>query len=159
MSYFLVGEAPNQAMVGRPQLWLLPDRTGLRHTANRLLELTRWSLDQYLRIFEHRTNLWPLPNRLWLIDGRAHAAAIMRQAAGAEADGVVLLGARVAECFGLFAWPRFEWCGRFTRPVAVIPHPSGRCRFWNDPGSRPRAVQFFDTLRAQCSKQSSSPSF
>jgi hypothetical protein len=55
---------------------------------------------------------------------------------------VVLLGAKVAAAFCLARpWP-FTWrhqsmshMGGAPRRVVFLPHPSGRCRVWNDPSS------------------------
>lgn len=55
---------------------------------------------------------------------------------------LVLLGVKVARAFGLRGAP-FTWgChpvpaagGPERRVVVFLPHPSGRCRAWNDPDS------------------------
>jgi hypothetical protein len=71
-----------------------------------------------------------------------------------EQDAVLLLGARVAAAFGVEqTWPRYRWLllrrgpcepGRRAPLVAldrdvvraaVLPHPSGRSRWWNDAGA------------------------
>lgn len=138
--FWLVGESPNRATVGQPDLWLVPDDSGLMHSANRLLALTGWTLDQYLGVFEHRTNLWHWPMRLWANDGRKHARQIAMQST--HDDGVVILGSKAAEMFDLDDELPFTWVGRY----AVIPHPSGRCRYWNEPGARETAREFFGDL-------------
>ena len=46
----------------------------------------------------------------------------------AKYDHVVLLGKRVCEAFGVDYVP-----GSDRGKMVVFPHPSGRCRFWNDP--------------------------
>lgn len=64
----------------------------------------------------------------------------------AEHPAFVLLGRRVARAFGTdlepFAWRRFE-----SATLVALPHPSGLCRVWNEPGAfeRARAV-----LREAC---------
>jgi hypothetical protein len=60
----------------------------------------------------------------------------------------VLVGARVASAFGI---PRFEydWLEFFElrgRSFAVVPHPSGIVRWWNDPGNRRAAELFADEV-------------
>lgn len=50
-------------------------------------------------------------------------------------DIFVLLGRRVATAVGLAAAPLFSRQGRFV----LLPHPSGRCREWNQLGAHARA--------------------
>lgn len=57
---------------------------------------------------------------------------------------VVLLGRRVARAFGLQDQRLFD----FVDHVAVMPHPSGRSHWWNDPGNERRARAFMRSLRA-----------
>lgn len=52
---------------------------------------------------------------------------------------MVLLGAKVCRAFGLDFAPFSIACGRSL--MAILPHPSGRCRAWNEPGSYARARQ------------------
>ena len=58
-----------------------------------------------------------------------------------EGRAVLLLGRRVAAAFGVVDWPYLvpmRWEGG---PVAaVVPHPSGVCRWWNDPEASRRAA-------------------
>jgi hypothetical protein len=79
---------------------------------------------------------------------------------------VVLLGANVAECFGIRreAWKPCEWreqsdtYRRFNfvgfrvgmaLPFdwAVLPHPSGRNRWYNEPENERLAIEFLSALR------------
>lgn len=59
-----------------------------------------------------------------------------------DVDVLVLLGRKVATAFGL-DWPAFASAlgGPVYAPkrVAVLPHPSGLCRAWNEPGAFERA--------------------
>ncbi len=57
---------------------------------------------------------------------------------------MVLLGAKVARAFGLEFAPFSVACGAAL--MAVLPHPSGRCRVWNEPGSFARARATVATL-------------
>lgn len=76
---------------------------------------------EYLRAFV-RTNLcWRRWSRR---QARREATVIARTWPGP----VVLLGQKVAAAFGLEYRPLTR-DGRFL----VVPHPSGRCRAWNDP--------------------------
>lgn len=86
-----------------------------------------------------------------------------RAAAGAAADALfkeqalsgqptILLGARVCRAFGLEfrSFSTFEavrWLGleggggeALTMRGAILPHPSGRCRIWNEPANRAMAA-------------------
>lgn len=84
---------------------------------------------------------------------RAAASAVVRLAWSTDArfSGVLLLGRRVAGAFGVGGQPYLEdFCStRFFRGTllgvrtpsnmsnlfaraVVVPHPSGRCRWWND---------------------------
>lgn len=93
------------------------------------------SEDDYLRLFR-RANL--LATARW-------SAPAAREAAG-KVDlscGAVLLGSRVARAFGLAARGPFSvvdfdsFSG--SGPIVLLPHPSGRCRAWNEPGAFDRA--------------------
>jgi hypothetical protein len=53
-------------------------------------------------------------------------------------DVVVLLGSRVCRAFGVSYRP-FRVTRRGGRRYVVLPHPSARCRTWNDPESIGRA--------------------
>ena len=56
----------------------------------------------------------------------------------------LLLGQQVARAFSLppcyFLWQNFRGCR-----VAVVPHPSGRNRYWNDPARVAHAAAFLRT--------------
>jgi hypothetical protein len=90
---------------------------------------------EYLKGFS-RTNLcvgrWS--------DRAAHGAALaIREAAELDGRKVVLLGLKVCTAFGLLYDPFTVKSAAGRLPVAVLPHPSGRCRTWNDPGAYERA--------------------
>lgn len=151
----LVGEAPNAATEHRPELWLRPDGTGapMTHSANRLLRYTGYTQREYLELFE-RTNLldhavasrWPLEL------ARCRAASLIQRIAEDRFTRVVLLGQKVNAAFLHFGygagspclWHFWEEPSPFF--VAFVPHPSGRCRWWNDEGNRALARQFFRRL-------------
>jgi len=143
MSYWLVGESPNSETVGKPHLWLRPDSTGIPHAANRLLTLTGWDLRTYMRVFPKRTNVWESPIHLWIQVGRERARKIAEESLDDGSAGVVVLGSKAAEAFGIGGDPYFQWIGRFVS----VPHPSGRSRIWNQDGVKERARAFFETLR------------
>jgi hypothetical protein len=64
---------------------------------------------------------------------------------------LVLLGARVARAFRLSSTPfvLHPWGdGRGDhRQILVLPHPSGRCRRWNEPGTFEKARKAVRSLR------------
>jgi uracil-DNA glycosylase len=64
------------------------------------------------------------------------------QVVGAMRDrDVILLGGKVSRALGIYI-PRFEWSARAGSRIAVMPHPSGRNRFWNDPDNVEKAEAF-----------------
>lgn len=71
-----------------------------------------------------RANLFDRPQ-----DGWPRAQARVRAAALRVTCPTVLLGRRVAEAFGVPDLPLGAWRGNVT----VIPHPSGRNRWYNNP--------------------------
>ena len=58
----------------------------------------------------------------------------------------VLLGRKTARAFGIGEVPWFEWREHGAVVIAVAPHPSGLCRFWNDPRAVQEARTFFISL-------------
>jgi chorismate mutase len=75
--------------------------------------------------------------------GDAFPSAAARSAAGSmRLRGTVLLAGRgVARAIGVRA-PFFEWVELRGCRAAVIPHPSGVSRWWNDPRNAARARRF-----------------
>ena len=92
-----------------------------------LLDLTD---AEYLRRFR-RTNLcvggWDAEL------ARAAAAKLV-----ARESRLVVLGARVSAAIGVSYSP-FEQFAVEKCKVLVLPHPSGKCRAWNDPAASERA--------------------
>lgn len=121
----IVGEAPTADTVGRPAF---SNRSGDRLASLLGLagagELTR----------EHDTvNLRSRADGAW--DRRAAADAAQAILAVAPHDRVVLCGRRVADAFGVPFDPVATCRLPGHRVGLVIPHPSGRCRHWNDPAT------------------------
>lgn len=88
---------------------------------------------QYLREF-HRRNLLQQPK--WsVVDARAAAVKLAEEIGDSK---VILLGAKVCAGFRLDFKPFTIVRGK----VAILPHPSGLCRIWTEPGAyeRGRAV-------------------
>ena len=87
---------------------------------------------RYLATFA-RVNL--CAGRWSIREARARAADLR-----ATAGNIVLLGSKVAAAFGYAFDPfsfRVEVAAVYPlvvpRQVAILPHPSGRCRLWNEP--------------------------
>ncbi len=161
--YLLLGEAPNAATQHHPRLWLLPDGSGIPHSANRLLEYTGYDLETYLTTFDRDNLLHHLPRR----DGKGRGFPIVAARRGARRifdggdrhRGILVLGKRVARAFRwldsdlgslpLAGVDYLTWfCVEDPRglggiPAVVVPHPSGINRWWNDAGNRAMARGFF----------------
>lgn len=166
-TWLLLGEAPNAATEGLPRLWLRPDDSGIRHSANRLLEFTGYDWETYMRTFTRDNLVHRLPRRLG--KGRNFPIATARRevprvfAEHELCHGFLMLGKRVANAFTWYSMgdvlapiPRskieyltWNWVvdsqGR-RKPAIVIPHPSGLNHWWNDEGNRERAREFFRSL-------------
>ena len=83
-----------------------------------------------------------------LAKGRSFPAARAKVAArrvAAQLAGfkcALLLGRRVAAAFGLRGAPMLRWMSLGGARVAVVPHPSGVSRWWNEAPNRRRARAF-----------------
>lgn len=171
--YLLLGESPNPATDGRPELWLLPDNTGVRHSANLLLERCGLTLEQYLGLFARDNVLHQVPPpdkrggfSFPLDQARQQAGRVMDLAS--EHAGMVVLGRRASR---VFHWYRpsatagrrhvardhlayFNWymASASGDPMdssvraTVVPHPSGINRWWNRSDHRFEAERFFKGL-------------
>lgn len=72
-------------------------------------------------------------------EARRRAAWISRSLGGRR---VVLLGGGVARAFGLSRPRLLEWTRIQDFEAAVVPHPSGINRWWNDPENEAKAAEF-----------------
>lgn len=129
----LVGEINPYGADPRYALYPLPPSSAGGRLCTRVLGLRRRS---YLERFERQnlcTGKWSARSARdrarWLVEST-------------PARPFVLLGAKVASAFGL-AFEPFE-NARLSAPAGelpfvMLPHPSGRCRLWNEPGSVERA--------------------
>jgi len=166
----LVGEAPNCEVVAEhPGLVLRPDSSGKMHSANRLLKFTGWSQEDYLRIFVRRNVLDFVPPKG--IRGRTFptekarfgVTRLLREVEDSRTldDGsrvisaMVVLGRRAASAFEWWTngekldylqWGRVVLTPRSTISAAIVPHPSGVCRWWNEEKNRKEAREFFSIL-------------
>lgn len=117
-----------------PRLALLPAGSTSRASASRLVRILGWERREFLRTFD-RVNL--------LKEGKWDRAEARQSANRLKHWNRVLLGARVAEAHGLAFTPFKVWHshrkGRRSFRALILPHPSGRCRVWNDPVTAVRA--------------------
>ena len=138
----LVGQAPSASGADR-----FEGRSGAR-----LATLAELSRADFLATFE-RVNLLPFAGK----DGGkgdAFDASAARLAAGRLAPSlagrrVVLVGLAVAKAFGLDEPPLLSWTVHRGMNVAVVPHPSGVNRWWNEPTNVAMAKAFLRELAAQ----------
>jgi len=134
----LVGEANPYG--GRPGMALFPKPAG--SSGDRLCRLVLGvDVRTYVRVFR-RVNLC---RRTWrLAEAREQAAKVGLEALRAGRMPMVLLGARVAQAFRVPYAPFAEgvWFAQgeaISVPYVSLPHPSGLCRAWNEPGAYERA--------------------
>jgi len=122
----LVGELNPYGVAPAYALYPLP----INAAGYRLQRILGLGMRDYLRKFD-RVNLC---SRRWEMSvARARADRItaeQRQSGRA----VILLGFKVCRAFGVEYVPFSATCG-----LRVLPHPSGRCRVWNQPGAERRA--------------------
>lgn len=168
---YLLGEAPNEKTDGHPKLWLRPDSSGIAHTANLLLARSGLRREQYLEMFERDCLLHYYPGRdgrgakFPLIAAREVSVDAIRKAE--RHPSAVVLGRRLSRAFSwmdgvsgksvplehlqFFRWylaaPHGVDVWSRSVPAAIVPHPSGVNRWWNDPKNQRRAKRFFTSLR------------
>lgn len=166
--FLLVGEAPNDATRGRPELWLWPDDSGIRHSANRLLEISGLTREQYVRTFDRDNLLDEMPRcrtgggyRFDVREARV-SARLLVEVCAEKKQPIVVLGIRAMRAFEVFdaagatAAPTVANCATWRSalwdrdlgdvPIAHVPHPSGISRAYNDPATRLRVRSFLRTL-------------
>lgn len=90
-----------------------------------------------------RTNVVELPEHWRDVD--LVVAGVRRVQDRMIGRRTILLGARVASALGYDGYPQFTW----DEEVALMPHPSGRNRFWNDPANVERARAFLTAAMAR----------
>jgi hypothetical protein len=94
------------------------------------------SVKDYIRGFE-RVNL--CAGEWSAAEASVHADAIMSRVTNTANARVVLLGSKVATAFR-FDYAPFTSLHYLDRVrVVFLPHPSGRCHYWNEPGAFDRA--------------------
>lgn len=132
----LVGEAPERAIA--------PDEALAGRIGQRLAKLAGISLRTYLER-TRRLNVYEEPPPAWSrSEASVRANHIWRTLRAG--DQVILLGSRVAEAFGVAGRQRLAWHPFGFASIALIPHPSGRNRWWNDPLNVLAASRFLTNL-------------
>lgn len=130
----LIGE--DNPYGGRPEyaLYPLPENSAGHRLAFKVLGAP--TRQHYLRLFLR----YNLCTRKW------NAREAQRRANGIRLlhwrSPKILLGAKVCGAFDLAYEPFAQnWFPTVTGegPILILPHPSGRCRIWNDPGSYAKA--------------------
>lgn len=148
MKPVIVGEAPSPSAT-RPVSPLFPFPT--RSAGARLWRMTGLSRADYMRGF-HRVNLLPVYGRHWSASDARWAAHNLIGSRLLDERAVVFLGKRVWLAFGgredaePLVW--YAACVPAFRPacVALVPHPSGRNRWYNDELQAGAAVNFMRLL-------------
>jgi uracil-DNA glycosylase len=136
----LVGESNPYGASPEFALYPLPEHASGARLA-RILGLSR---TQYLRAFD-RVNL--LQCSKWSARLAREAASLLDATRPSE-QVFVLLGARVCSAFGGTGESLCEVRTGCGRTAVLLPHPSGRNRVWNEPGTVERARALVEGLLA-----------
>ena len=136
MKTLLVGELNPLSADPRFDLFPLPARS----SGNRLRNILGLQRVEYMRKYD-RQNLCRLA---WSAE---HARDKATEILESGRERLVLLGYRVCRAFRLEFEP-FQVLAIGKVRVATLPHPSGLCRVWNDPGSIARARETIVLLEA-----------
>jgi hypothetical protein len=111
----------------QPQFALYPQPRGA--SGDRLRSILGLSDLAYLELFD-RVNL--CLGRWEYTKAYAHAMEIL----SGEREHIITLGQQVSRAFGV---PYLPLSIHREGRVLVLPHPSGRCLYWNDPDAADRA--------------------
>ncbi len=147
MKPIIVGEAPGRGRAGRPAAGKVPAAFGLGPSAGRLARLAGLGDSASLHRAFTVVNLvgQPVAGFRWPAEEARHVATVLSQSV--DGGRFVLCGRRVAAAFGLRPGvPYFEWVRRPGFAAAVVPHPSGKNRWWNERRNLARAKRFFRSL-------------
>lgn len=136
----LVGEANPYGADPQYTLYPAPEGSAGERLCCMILGMYR---KDYLREFD-RVNLCP---EKWFIKEAKREA--LRRVWEADGGQYVLLGSKVCSAFGVDYAPYTSWGFLLPKRDAsgemvecrgiVLPHPSGLCRLWNEPGAIERA--------------------
>lgn len=160
MRPLLIGQAPGPNTEPSLPLYPVPKTSA----GGRLAAIMGLKRTQYLRHFDRVNLLYQFPGRHKRDDkfpvglARAAAQAMLPLLGGRR---VVLVGRNVSTAFGLGQLPYHVWdevyCGArqfgpgradSTVRIACVPHPSGRCRWYNSEENRLEARTFWEELLA-----------
>lgn len=137
----LVGEAPGPNTRADTPLYPIPDRSA----AGRLKEMLGMSRPQYLRAFARANILDEYPGASFPVSRARPLAEPLCQRLAPRP--LLLLGQGVAMAFGfpkqtgILEWADYRLGDTLCR-AAVVPHPSGRNLWYNDPANKARARGF-----------------
>jgi hypothetical protein len=144
LSALVVGEAPNRVGVGSSSDDVLGAPAIVRRLPG-ILDLERRNLLSY----------WPGPDprgkgSLFPLD-EARAAAEELWTYYPTSVRFVVVSARAAGAFGIkrSQYEFLQWFEHEGREVAVVPHPSGVVRWWNEKSNARRARAFIREVRRQ----------
>lgn len=144
----LVGEQP-------PERWAHDATYRARHSpmfpypkgsaGHRLWEITDYGLGNYVHGLE-RVNLIPEYRSKWSDkDANINAMSLVRCHAP---SAIFTCGARVAAAFGYEGTLPYRDASKvFECDMIYLPHPSGRCRTWNEPGIKEWVRKQFDEYK------------
>lgn len=115
----------------------------LGRCGRRLARLLSMTEAEYARTFRRRNLLktWPGKSPSGKGDRWARVEARAAAARCRPSGVVVLLGSRVAAAFGVQDNPPLTWFRMGRATCAILPHPSGVNRWWNDPRNVAAAAQ------------------
>lgn len=149
--FVLVGEAPTPDCADKPIAWLAPFGGSCR-SGKLLCARSGWTPREYLKRLD-RTNILHEPIQMGFNVERAklNALRLLGELTPARHAGLVILGRNAQRAFrwrGGVDWLEWGWVRSAERdwPAAVVPHPSGRNRWWNDEDNQRAAREFFRAL-------------
>lgn len=131
----IIGEAPGPNTSPKLPLFPLPRSSA----GGRLIAYSRIAPARYLGAFLRRNLFRELPRAWDRGDARINAETLLAELRQRGIMRVVLLGTKVGAAFDL---PELWSHGATSLPtieLVTIPHPSGRCRVYNDVAAQRRA--------------------
>jgi uracil-DNA glycosylase len=132
------GEAPGRDSISHSPSLALTGASG-----RALCGYAGWGWLDYLKGTE-RVNLFMDPQPVWMRDeARESAVNLLWTIRGRRA---LLLGGKVAQAFGVAGSPHYTWMDFAGGSIALMPHPSGRNRMWNEQGEKLTAHDFLQDL-------------
>lgn len=134
-----IGEAPSRP-IGGPGWAPFGAGSGLRLAT--WAGLTPYGMRKRARLI----NLFDDPVDGWSAKEAAWSARRLWASVALERDVVVLLGRKVATAFDLAHVEPFVMFQTSGPAMAMIPHPSGRNRYWNEPAHVDQAERFLRGL-------------